>query len=112
MKKLYGKMVRDKVPEIMKKEGCTGIITKTLDIDDYEKALALKLEEEAKEAAVEVRLSDREAVIEELADLKEVMLSISTYMEITEEEMEAYREKKKELKGGFVEGIWLESAEV
>lgn len=65
--KIYNKLVRDKIPEIMVNNNETPI-TRILDEAEYKKHLDMKLEEETKEY-----LESGEA--EELADILEVVFA-------------------------------------
>lgn len=111
MKKNYMKLVRDNIPDIMKADGCMNIQTQRLEYTDYSKALSLKLKEEAMEAADEVLNGNREKMMEELADLEEVVLAIKKHFQISTDEIENKRKEKKQIKGGFEKRIWLETAE-
>lgn len=112
MRKIFGRLVRYKIPEIMKKDGFTNIRVKRLDADDYMKALALKLEEESAEISKELRSNNREKLIEKLADLEEVITAIKTCVEIKDLEIKQMRDKKNQQKGNFLEGVWLEYADI
>lgn len=112
MRKIFGRLVRDKIPEIMKKDGFTNIIVKRLDADDYMKALALKLEEESAEISKELRGNNREKLIEKLADLEEVITAIKICVEIKDSEITQMRDKKNQQKGSFLERLWLEYADI
>ncbi len=67
---MSGKLVRDKIPEIMRADGVEPQI-RILDADEYRAALLHKLVEEARE----VRASDLESRLGELADVYEVLCS-------------------------------------
>ena len=93
-----GKLVRDKIPEIIKSTGKTPI-TKILKGRDYLDALCDKLIEEAKEFNI-----DRS--VKELADVLEVVkaiMSTGSYETVYEE-----MDHKRDLRGGFEKGIYLE----
>jgi predicted house-cleaning noncanonical NTP pyrophosphatase (MazG superfamily) len=74
-----GKLVRDKIPEIIKKQGETPI-TYILDEESYLCELRVKLKEELREF-LEIRDTvDIEHKIEELADLLEVINALEILM--------------------------------
>ena len=100
---IYNKLVRDKIPEICLKSGFkphTHII-KGLDLID---ALKEKLVEEANEAKAN-------PVIEELADVSEVVISLGKQLGYSAKQIEAMRIKKSKERGGFKKGIFLEKTE-
>ena len=72
MERIYNKLVRDKIPNIIKEKGETPII-KTLNEIEYKKELENKLYEEYKEV-IESNGNDR---IEELADMLEVIRALA-----------------------------------
>ena len=97
---LYNKLVRDKIPEILEKEGKRYVIQYA----EKEKMLDLlkdKLKEESREF-----LQDNS--LEELADIVEVVFSLANELGYSEEEVLVKRTEKREEKGGFEEGIVLE----
>lgn len=96
----YNKLIRDKIPEIIEKNGKQSMIH-IADEQEYKSHLLLKLIEEAKELQVE-------PCIEELADIIEVILSIKNAFNFTDEAIEAKRLSKKEARGGFEDKLILE----
>lgn len=99
MSKVYNKLVRDKIPEIIKQNGqrCT---YKILDDESYITMLDKKLDEELAEYH-----SDQN--IEELADLLEVLYAAARARGYSIEELQEVREKKLEDRGGFDKRIML-----
>ena len=100
MKKIvYNKLVRDKIPEIIEKDGksCT---TEILSDKDYLKMIDAKLDEELAEY-------HKDQNIEELADLLEVTYAAAEARGYSIEELETVRAKKAEKRGGFKEKILL-----
>ena len=98
--KIYNKVVRDKIPDIIKKDSRKPI-TKILNDGEYKKELDKKLQEEVKEY-----LEDDN--IEELADIVEVIYGILASKYISLEEFESVRKKKAEKRGAFKDKIFLE----
>lgn len=98
--KVYNKLVRDKIPEIIEADGKT-CKTHILDNDEYLAALEEKLNEEVAEY-------QRDKNLEEMADVLEVLRTICIAKGYTLEELEALRAKKAEKRGGFAEKIFLE----
>lgn len=101
--KIYNKLVRDKIPEIIKAEG-KQVKTRILDDEEYRKELNKKLQEEVKEY-----LEDNN--VEELADIVEVIYGILNSMNIPVEKFEKVRKEKAEQRGAFQNRIFLESEE-
>ena len=101
--KKYNKLVRDKIPEIIKSEG-RKVKTKFLNDVDFKNELNTKLQEEVNEY-----LEDNN--VEELADIVEVIYGLLDSMNITKEEFEIIRNKKVKKRGAFKERIFLEEAE-
>lgn len=94
------KLVRDKVPEIMKREGKT-ITTHIADDEEYWKRLKEKLRMEAAEFTANEK-------IEELASVLEVLQAIADFKKISMKDIEALREKKAKERGGFGKRIVLD----
>ena len=103
----FNKLVRDKIPEIISKNGSNPTI-KVLNGEEYKIALFEKLTEECAEV---ISAENKEHLTEELADLFEVIHSIIKNQDITFEEIEKVRLSKKEKRGGFDEKIFLISSE-
>lgn len=99
--KVYQKLVRDKIPEIIKARGDTAV-TRVLSDEEFSACLVEKLTEEVQEF-----LSD--GTVEELADIYEVVLAILRHMDITVESFEEIRKRKLSERGGFLERIFLDA---
>lgn len=99
----FNKLVRDNIKDIIEKNGEI-TYTKVLDDEEYKKELNKKLLEESSEV---INSKTKEELIEELADLSEVMLAIAKANDIIFEDIETKRIKKKEEKGGFEKKIFL-----
>lgn len=99
--KEYKKLVRDKIPDIIKSNGNIPI-TRTLSDEEYCECLAKKLLEETQEF-----LSDE--TTEELVDIYEVVLAILKQKNITLETFEKIRKQKLLERGGFDNKIFLDS---
>jgi len=97
--KIYNKLVRDKIPEIIESKGDSCIVG-TLSENEYIKMLDEKLFEEL----CEYRAFHE---IEELADLLEVVYASCDVLGYSRDELEKVRAKKAELRGGFEKRILL-----
>ncbi len=102
--KIYNKLVRDKIPEII--EANEGAVPKTriMQDEEYLAALNAKIEEELFEYL-------ESGEVEELADLEEVLRAILAAKGISFEEFEKIRLKKAENRGAFKKKIFLESVD-
>ena len=106
MEKIYNKLVRDKIPEIIKSN--KGIpYTRVLDTKEYKLELEKKLEEEMKEV-LSARGMDR---VEELADLMEVIKYLGMLENVTLEDIIKKGHEKSSKKGAFDNKIFLEKVE-
>lgn len=99
----YNKLVRDKIPEIIRADG-KRLKSRILNDEEHLEALLKKFEEELAEL--------REARnAEELADLHEVLLALADALGISHEELEKVRQDKAAKRGGFQQKIFLEEVE-
>lgn len=101
--KVYNKLVRDKIPEIIEADN-KKCVTHILKDDEYIAALETKLNEEVAEYQADKS-------IEEMADVLEVLQAICVARGYTLDELESVRAQKAEKRGGFKEKIFLEYVE-
>lgn len=99
----YNKLVRDNIPDIIKSNGEEPII-RILSDDEYKLELEKKLLEECNEV-IESNGKNR---IEELADLLEVMISLSNLEESNLDEIINVCGEKRLKRGAFKKKIYLE----
>lgn len=98
--KVYNKLVRDKIPEIIKnsnKKFDSHVATKS----EALKLLHTKLDEEVAEFHSDENL-------EELADVMEVIFALAKNLGYSEEDLLNKRTEKLEARGGFYKNIVLE----
>ena len=100
--KLYNKLVRDKIPEIIAGDNGKTCVTRIMEDDEYLKALNTKMQEELKEYL-------ESGEVEELADLEEVLRAILDVKKVSYEEFEKIRKTKVNKRGAFKKKIFLES---
>mgnify|MGYP007043837342 CR=1 FL=1 len=100
MERVYNKLVRDKIPDIIEEKGEIPIV-KILEKEEYKKELERKLYEEYKEV-LDAKSDDR---IEELADMLEVIQKLEDGKEL-DDILEIANSKKKK-RGAFEKGIFL-----
>lgn len=106
MDRIYNKLVRDNIPDIIRANGETPV-TRILDDKEYKKALEEKLYEEYEE----VISSEGSERCEELADLIEVIRSLAKLENRTLEDITTMADEKKAKCGGFDEKVFLEKVE-
>jgi len=100
---IYNKLVRDKIPEIIKSSG-KEFRTKLLNEGEYIKELKTKLNEETTEY---IEAKTDEQALEELADVLEIIHSMAVVHGSNFEEVEGIRKAKHLKRGGFQEKIFL-----
>ena len=103
MERVYNKLVRDNIPSIIKEKGETAVV-RVLDDVQYEKELKRKLYEEVKEVD---EASDNE-LLEELADVLEVIRTLAKLANKDLNDVVAVADLKKEKRGAFDNKIFLE----
>jgi predicted house-cleaning noncanonical NTP pyrophosphatase (MazG superfamily) len=99
----YNKLIRDKIPEIIRKKGKEPIIH-IANKKEYWQYLKQKLKEEVDEF---LKRGDKE----ELADILEMIYAICDFKKIDKKELEKLRRKKAEKRGKFKKRIILEKIE-
>jgi predicted house-cleaning noncanonical NTP pyrophosphatase (MazG superfamily) len=93
----YGKLIRDRIPEILEAEGLRYVVAR-LDDEAFRAALLAKLLEEAGEAAV---AADADALARELADLYEVIDAVLGLHGLDRDVVRALQARRREERGGF-----------
>ncbi len=96
----HNKLVRDKIPEIIKNNGAVPI-THIASNEEYQQKLKVKLQEEVSEF-----LEDSNE--EELADILEVIYALCDLYNIDKDKLEQLRKDKAEKRGGFKDKIILD----
>lgn len=104
MEKVYNKLVRDKIPEIIGNDGCKPII-RVLNNEEYKKQLEIKLLEEYNEVLNTTTTEER---IEELADMIEVIRALAFIENKELEDVIECADVKLSKRGGFEKKIFLE----
>ena len=95
----FNKAIRDKIPEIIRKDGHSCNI-QTLSDEKFLVEIEKKLSEEVIEFQNDKNL-------EELADILEVIYRIAQLKGISKEELEKIRIKKLQDRGGFEKNLFL-----
>lgn len=100
MSKIYNKLVRDNIPQIMVQNGAEPV-TRILNDEEYFRELNKKLTEEVAEY-----LESYDIV--EIADIIEVLRAILELKGISYDDFEDIRKEKVRTKGAFKNKIYLE----
>lgn len=100
--KVYNKLIRDKIPEIIAKDNGKTCVTRIMSDDEYLESLNIKMQEELNEYL-------ESGEVEELADLEEVLRAILDVKGISYDEFQKIRNEKALKRGAFKKKIFLES---
>ncbi|MBX4215516.1 nucleoside triphosphate pyrophosphohydrolase, partial [Candidatus Parcubacteria bacterium] len=99
----YNKLVRDRIPEIIKRNGGVPSIGK-LSSKRFIAELKKKLFEEGKEL---VEAKEKKDIAEELSDVLEILMAMATGAKLSWPTIEKIRKEKKKKRGGFDKRIPL-----
>ncbi len=92
MKKIYNKLIRDRIPEIIKKDGA-GYKTRILRQKEYKQELLKKIVEESREV-LETKGNKKE-LVKEIGDVQEIMNYIVQAFNLDKKEIEKIRKKER-----------------
>ena len=101
---VYNKLVRDRIPEILKQSGKAFSVRPAEDKAEYVSMLKEKLSEEVNEFL-------ENPCIEELADIQEVLDALTHNVGATPIEVIQVKEAKARTRGAFFNGYILESVD-
>ena len=102
--KKYYKLVRDKIPEIIENDGEIPFV-RVLDDKEFKLELERKLFEEYNEV---LEASSSEERLEELADMLEIISTLSLLENSNLETLISIMEEKRMKRGGFSKKLFLE----
>lgn len=97
------KLIRDKLPEIVKEENDIVLDCRILNDSEYQDALKRKLIEESIEVQ-SAKASDE--IIDELADVMEVFESLINSLALSFDDIIQRKQKRKMERGGFKEKVY------
>lgn len=100
----YNKLVRDRIPEIVSASGGGARVVRA-----SEAQAGWLLRQKLVEEALEIFSGEGEELVDELADLVEVLRSLYRRLGVSAEDVEAARRRKRAERGGFEELVFLES---
>ena len=103
-RKTYNKLIRDKIPEIIRKNNAVPKISELND-EQFKIALKEKLAEEAKEL---LEAKTQEEILNELSDVLQLIESIAINNNLSVSDIEKQKEKKKQERGAFEKKLYLE----
>lgn len=106
--KIYNKLIRDNIPEIIEKDGEEPII-RILNDSEFKIELERKLLEEYEEVLATTNSKDR---LEELADMLEIIVTLSSLEGSNLETVISIMKEKRQKRGGFSKKIFLEKVRV
>src|SRR5688572_25543459 len=101
------KLVRDKIVAIMESHG-SKLYSFSLNDQDFNKQLKIKLQEEAAEV---LHAQTPQELIEELADVLEIIHALAKLHNISDQDLSKAQEQKRNEKGGYNDRIFLTFAE-
>ena len=104
MARIYNKLVRDNIPDIIISNG-ENPITRILSDEEYKEELEKKLYEEYQEVLNTTNSKDR---IEELADMLEIIIALAKLEDKTLDDVVEVAKTKRLKRGGFDKKIYLE----
>lgn len=103
------KLVRDNIVDLFSKEGIVSSSFALEDDNDYLEALTQKLIEELQEV---FSAENSEELLEELADIEDVLAAFKTLLKLDQKDIDAARAKKLALKGSFSKRTFIEYIDV
>ncbi len=105
MKKVvkYNKLIRDKIPKIIRKAGWLPTI-RVLKEKEFLNAIKKKVFEEAKEL---IQAKDKKGIIDEIVDIQEMLEVLTSEVGLTKAEIKKLQTVKKEKRGGFKKRLFL-----
>ena len=94
----YPKLVRDRIPEIIRDEDGREVLVEVLDDAGFE----VRLKQKAVEEAVELSEAESDAhLLEEIADVLEILDELMALKGFTTERVKQVQDEKRNKRGGF-----------
>jgi predicted house-cleaning noncanonical NTP pyrophosphatase (MazG superfamily) len=101
-KVFYNKLIRDKIPQVIKAAGQRCEV-RVMEEAEFVKTLKEKLIEEAEE----LQAVEKEDLVEEMADVLEILYSLAEHHNFDFKLIEEKRIEKKKARGGFTKRLFL-----
>jgi len=99
----YNKLIRDRIPEIIKKAGWKPTVRK-LKKAEFLKALKKKVLEEAREL---IRAKDKKGVINEIVDIQELIDTLTSEIGLSKPQIKKFQAVKRKKRVGFKKRLFL-----
>lgn len=106
--KLHNKLVRDRILEIIEKDG-VNYQSRILHEEEFRHELLKKVVEEARE--VLDSNGDQDELVKELVDLWEVIETIVKTFDLDQNQIQKVKQQRRDSRGGFDQKIFLESTD-
>lgn len=106
MRKVYNKLIRDNIPAIIKSSGKVCDV-EVLDDKNYLEKLIEKFSEEVAELREEVYQDNKDNIIEELADIQELIYAVLDYYGSDKIALDKVTSDKAQKRGGFSKRLLL-----
>ncbi|MCY3411337.1 MAG: nucleoside triphosphate pyrophosphohydrolase [Candidatus Heimdallarchaeota archaeon] len=104
---VYNKLIRDRIPEIIRNDNKVPNL-RLLNKNEFKSAVLTKFNEEIAELK---ESTDREDILNELADVLELIYTYGQEYNISPQEIEEKRELKEQKRGGFSKKLFLISVD-
>lgn len=99
----YNKLIRDRIPEIIKEAGWKPTVRK-LNKREFFSALRKKVLEEAKEL---IRAKDKKGIINEIVDIQELIDTLTLEIRLSKSRIKRLQVDKRKKRGGFKKRLFL-----
>ena len=103
MIKIYNKLIRDKIPEIIKAAGEKPYLRR-LNRKEYIKEIEKKVLEEAKEL---IEAKNKKGVLNEIVDIQELIDVLTSKVGLTKLQIKIQQREKNKKRGGFKKRLFL-----
>lgn len=104
MIKVYNKLVRDRIPEIIEKAGEKPSVRTLAGNYEYLREIRKKISEEAAEL---IQAKNKKEAINEIIDIQELIDTLIAEMGITKFELWEFQRRKNKKRGGFKKRLFL-----
>jgi len=103
MIKIYNKLIRDKIPEIIKAAGEKPYLRR-LEKKEYIKEIKKKVLEEAKEL---IEAKNKKGILDEIVDIQELIDVLVSKVGLTKLQVKKQQREKNKKRGGFKKRLFL-----
>jgi len=103
MIKKYNKLIRDRIPEIIKEAGWKPTVRKLKKVE-FLNALKKKISEEVREL---IRAKDKKGIINEIVDIQELVDALILEIGLSKPKIKKLQAVKRKKRGGFKKRLFL-----